>query len=113
MDVRRIAHQQQPPGAVRAGDPVVQPEPRAPEDRLDPLRPGRRPAASMSACTKAASGVSGASSTAATMRKAPFGSIGLAISRYVLKLPPVVALTPERIVRDVGETVQRYIVGAG
>jgi hypothetical protein len=47
------------------------------------------------------------------MRKAPFGSIGLAISRYVLKLPPVVALTPERIVRDVGETVQRYIVGAG
>ena len=37
--------------------------------------------------------------------------LGLALSRYVLKLPAVVALTRERIVRDVGATLQRYLDG--
>jgi AcrR family transcriptional regulator len=37
--------------------------------------------------------------------------LGIALSRYVLKLPPVVALPPERIIREVGETVQRYLDG--
>jgi AcrR family transcriptional regulator len=37
--------------------------------------------------------------------------LGLALSRYVLLLPPVVALPAERIVRDVGDTVQRYLDG--
>jgi AcrR family transcriptional regulator len=35
--------------------------------------------------------------------------LGLALGRYVLKLPPLVALSPERIVEDVGATVQRYL----
>ena len=34
--------------------------------------------------------------------------LGLALTRYVLRLPPVVAMAPEDIVRFVGETVQRY-----
>jgi hypothetical protein len=34
---------------------------------------------------------------------------GLALGRYVLKLPPLVALSPERIVEDVGAAVQRYL----
>lgn len=38
--------------------------------------------------------------------------LGLALSRYVLKLPPVVAMPAEVIVRAVGETIQRYATGA-
>jgi AcrR family transcriptional regulator len=34
--------------------------------------------------------------------------LGLALTRYVLRLPPVVLMTPDMIVRFVGETVQRY-----
>jgi AcrR family transcriptional regulator len=34
--------------------------------------------------------------------------LGLALTRYVLRLPPVVAMPREAIVRFVGETVQRY-----
>jgi AcrR family transcriptional regulator len=37
--------------------------------------------------------------------------LGLALCRYVLKLPPVVALPRERIVRDLGATIQRYLDG--
>ncbi|MFF0607106.1 TetR family transcriptional regulator [Nocardia tengchongensis] len=35
--------------------------------------------------------------------------LGLALCRYVLRLPPVVALTQEEIVAEVGPTVQRYL----
>ena len=35
--------------------------------------------------------------------------LGLALCRYVLKLPPVVALKRAEIVRRVGATVQRYL----
>ncbi|AYF79488.1 TetR/AcrR family transcriptional regulator [Nocardia yunnanensis] len=35
--------------------------------------------------------------------------LGLALCRYVLRLPPVVALTHEQIVADVGPTIQRYL----
>lgn len=35
--------------------------------------------------------------------------LGLALCRYVLRLPPVVALTHEQIVAEVGPTVQRYL----
>jgi AcrR family transcriptional regulator len=37
--------------------------------------------------------------------------LGLALCRYVLKLPPVVAMTPEQIVACVGPTLQRYVAG--
>ncbi|HTU12943.1 MAG TPA: TetR family transcriptional regulator [Allosphingosinicella sp.] len=37
--------------------------------------------------------------------------LGLALTRYVLKLPPVAALDAETIVREVGATVQRYATG--
>lgn len=37
--------------------------------------------------------------------------IGLAFGRYVLKLAPVVALSRERIVRDIGATIQTYLSG--
>ena len=37
--------------------------------------------------------------------------LGLALTRYVLKLPPVVALPLEEIVREVGATIQRYATG--
>ncbi|MBF4997768.1 TetR family transcriptional regulator [Nocardia sp. BSTN01] len=36
--------------------------------------------------------------------------LGLAVCRYVLRLPPVVALTAEDIVAEIGATVQRYLV---
>lgn len=35
--------------------------------------------------------------------------LGLALCRYVLALPPVVALTPDDIVADIGPTIQRYL----
>ena len=34
--------------------------------------------------------------------------LGLALTRYVLRLPPVVALDRDTILREVGATVQRY-----
>jgi AcrR family transcriptional regulator len=38
--------------------------------------------------------------------------LGLALARYVIRLPPVVAMPAELIVRTVGETVQRYATGS-
>ena len=38
--------------------------------------------------------------------------LGLALCRYVLKLPPVVGLKPDEIVRRVGATVQAYLFEA-
>lgn len=35
--------------------------------------------------------------------------LGLALCRYVLKVPPVVALAPDQIVKTVGPVLQRYI----
>lgn len=34
--------------------------------------------------------------------------LGLAMTRYILKLPPVVAMDRDTIVREVGATIQRY-----
>lgn len=36
---------------------------------------------------------------------------GLAITRYFLRIPEVVALTPDEIIAAVGPTVQRYLTG--
>jgi AcrR family transcriptional regulator len=38
--------------------------------------------------------------------------LGLALARYVLRIPPVVAMAPDLLVRAVGETVQRFATGA-
>jgi AcrR family transcriptional regulator len=38
--------------------------------------------------------------------------LGLALCRYVLKVPPVVAMTPERIIACFGPLLQRHITGA-
>ena len=38
--------------------------------------------------------------------------LGLAFTRYVLKLPPVVALSRERLIAEVGRAIQGYIDGA-
>ena len=38
--------------------------------------------------------------------------LGLAFTRYVLKLPPVVALPRERLVAEIGRSIQGYIDGA-
>ena len=37
--------------------------------------------------------------------------LGLALTRYVLRLPPVVALPADVIIRAVGKTIQRYASG--
>ena len=37
--------------------------------------------------------------------------LGLALCRYLVALPPVVAMPPDRIVDEVGRTVQRYLDG--
>ncbi|MBM3539814.1 MAG: TetR/AcrR family transcriptional regulator [Alphaproteobacteria bacterium] len=37
--------------------------------------------------------------------------LGLALCRYVLKLPPVVAMPRESIIGAVGKTIQRYVTG--
>ena len=37
--------------------------------------------------------------------------LGLALTRYILRLPPVVAMPKAVIVREVGATVQRYATG--
>jgi AcrR family transcriptional regulator len=38
--------------------------------------------------------------------------LGLALCRYVLKLPPVVAMAEDRIVSEVGRAIQRYLDAA-
>jgi AcrR family transcriptional regulator len=38
--------------------------------------------------------------------------LGLALTRYILKLPPVVALPVDAIVKEVGPTIQRYATGS-
>jgi len=37
--------------------------------------------------------------------------LGLALCRYVLKLPPVVAMPRESIIKEIGKTIQRYVTG--
>jgi AcrR family transcriptional regulator len=37
--------------------------------------------------------------------------LGLALTRYILKLPPVVAMPRDLLVREIGATVQRYAAG--
>lgn len=46
-------------------------------------------------------------------RSALVGSqlLGLALTRHALRLPPVVALSDDELVADVGPTVQRYLTG--
>jgi AcrR family transcriptional regulator len=39
--------------------------------------------------------------------------LGLALCRYVLRLPPVVVMSRDEVVAWVGPTVQRYLVGPG
>ena len=39
--------------------------------------------------------------------------LGLAMTRYILRLPPVVAMDREFVVREVGATIQRYIALGG
>jgi hypothetical protein len=36
--------------------------------------------------------------------------LGLALCRYILKIPPVVALSREEIIAQVGATLQRYVI---
>jgi len=36
--------------------------------------------------------------------------LGLALARYVLRLPPVVAMSADLIAATIGETIQRYVV---
>jgi AcrR family transcriptional regulator len=38
--------------------------------------------------------------------------LGLALTRYVLRLPPVLALTPAEVVAEVAPTIQRYLAGS-
>jgi AcrR family transcriptional regulator len=35
--------------------------------------------------------------------------LGLALCRYVLRLPPVVAMTREQVIADIAPTIQRYL----
>jgi AcrR family transcriptional regulator len=37
--------------------------------------------------------------------------LGLALCRYLLRLPPVVRMSPAAVVRTIGPTVQRYLTG--
>ncbi|MGN9775040.1 TetR/AcrR family transcriptional regulator [Micromonospora sp. H33] len=37
--------------------------------------------------------------------------LGLALTRYIVRLPPVVAMTPAEVVAWVGPTIQRYLTG--
>lgn len=37
--------------------------------------------------------------------------LGLALTRYVLRVPPVVAMPADSIIRTIGETIQRYASG--
>jgi AcrR family transcriptional regulator len=39
--------------------------------------------------------------------------LGLALSRYILQLPPVVAMTRAEVLAWLGPTIQRYVTGAG
>ena len=36
--------------------------------------------------------------------------LGIALTRYILKLPPVVAMTPDQLVAYIAPTLQRYLI---
>jgi hypothetical protein len=38
-------------------------------------------------------------------------ALGVALTRYVLQLPPVVTMTPAELVEWIAPTLQRYLVG--
>jgi ABC-type Zn2+ transport system substrate-binding protein/surface adhesin len=38
--------------------------------------------------------------------------LGLALTRYVLELPPIAALSAAELVAWMGPTIQRYLTGA-
>jgi hypothetical protein len=38
--------------------------------------------------------------------------LGLALGRYILRVPPLLAMSAEEIVANVGPTIQRYAAGA-
>jgi hypothetical protein len=38
-------------------------------------------------------------------------TLGLAFTRYIVRLPPVVEMAPEDVVAWVGPTLQRYLTG--
>ncbi|SNY89063.1 transcriptional regulator, TetR family [Nocardia amikacinitolerans] len=38
--------------------------------------------------------------------------LGLALCRYVLRLPPVVAMTPPQLIADIAPTLQRYLTSS-
>jgi hypothetical protein len=38
--------------------------------------------------------------------------LGLALTRYVLKLPPVVAMDDKAVIAWLGPTLQRYLTGS-
>jgi len=40
-------------------------------------------------------------------------ALGTALCRYVLRLPPIVAMAPDEIVGWIAPTLQRYLTGAG
>jgi hypothetical protein len=37
--------------------------------------------------------------------------LGMALCRYVLKMPPLVAMPREKLVKEIGRTLQRYLMG--
>ena len=61
---------------------------------------------------RADAGAGGPAGRAAGARRADrHPDMGLAVTRYVLKVPPVVALDRAQIVRLLGPTMQRYVAG--
>ncbi|WP_245673454.1 hypothetical protein [Nocardia lijiangensis] len=64
------------------------------------------------ACTTAAREVlapSASRSSTTTSTPASARVPGLALCRYVLRLPPVVAMTPPQLIADIAPTLQRYL----
>jgi AcrR family transcriptional regulator len=39
--------------------------------------------------------------------------LGLAVTRYVLRLEPLASAPPERVISQIGQTLQRYLEGSG
>jgi AcrR family transcriptional regulator len=37
--------------------------------------------------------------------------LGLALCRYILKIPPIAEMSPEEIIKHMGPTIQRYVSG--
>src|SRR5262249_47014454 len=124
MHMRGIAHQEQTAGAIGTRDPVMNAEARAPDHILHDVHAGGGSPSAYQGLevryrrlrgrilergddAQVLPALAGAGERGTATERAGLVSsqlLGFALCRYILKLPPAVAMTEEQIVKHLGPT---------